>query len=126
MEASQRQLKQDQRTHRPNELNLWLLHLSYVEFFQQVHEQPELTRQHKIKLLSEWEMHKLFYHYEDKMISSRTKKKNIKSMDIKLQIYLDKKLIQDFSVPTSLLVSKCMGNFNQNVISSVPGFFISL
>jgi len=40
MEANQKQLKQDQRTHKPIELNPWLLHLSYVEFSQQGREQP--------------------------------------------------------------------------------------
>lgn len=38
-----KQLKQGQRTHKPNELNLWLQHLSYVEYPQPNVQQPELT-----------------------------------------------------------------------------------
>jgi hypothetical protein len=54
MEASQKQLKQDQETRRPSELNLSPLHLSYVVFSQQGRQQPYLIKEHKIKLLSVW------------------------------------------------------------------------
>lgn len=49
-----------------------------------------------------------------------------KSTNLKLDIYLVKKFNQVFFVPTSLLIPKCMANLDKNIISSVPGFFISL
>lgn len=49
-----------------------------------------------------------------------------KKNNFKLDIYHLKKIIQVFSIPTSLLIPKCMGNFNKNLISPIPGFFIGL